>query len=306
MKASAPGKLLLSGAYSVLEGAEAIVTAVDRYVLCDSERPAERVTPEVLAALGPSPAPYFDASALRAENRKLGLGSSAAILVASLAALHERVEEPEALRRSIESVAVAAHRRAQGGGSGVDVLASVWGGTAIVRRTPDTLLLRRSVPLPGDLVVEAWAADVSASTPLLLARVAAFREREPARHAQVMAELHASATRAARALEASQSRGIIAEMNAQRQWLSALGAGAEVSIVTDQVHALAASASSCEAAVLPSGAGGGDIVLWVSSLPSPPEFRSLAAQLGHELVPLGLGARGVEQLPAERVSQRGA
>jgi phosphomevalonate kinase len=306
VKASAPGKLLLSGAYSVLEGAEAIVTAVDRYVICDSERPAERVAPEVLAALGPCPAPHFDAAALRAEGRKLGLGSSAAILVASLAAIHEHLGDPDALRRSIESVAVSAHRRAQGGGSGVDVLASVWGGTSIVRRNSETSLLRRSVPLPVSLVVEAWAAGVSASTPLLLGRVAAFREREPTRHAHVMTELRASATRAARALSAAQSDGIITELNVQRQWLSALGAGAEIPIVTDEVQALASSPSSAHAAVLPSGAGGGDIVLWVSSAPSPPEFRSLAARLGHALVPLELGARGVEQHPTERSSQRGA
>ena len=90
MRACAPGKLVLSGAYSVLEGAPAIVSAVDRYVCCDSARPAELITPEVRAALpAGADAPLFDASALRAEGRKLGLGSSAAILVASLAVTAE-------------------------------------------------------------------------------------------------------------------------------------------------------------------------------------------------------------------------
>jgi hypothetical protein len=78
MRACAPGKLVLSGAYSVLEGAPAIVSAVDRYACCNSARPASLVTDEVRAALPSGNAPEFDAAALRADGRKLGLGSSRA------------------------------------------------------------------------------------------------------------------------------------------------------------------------------------------------------------------------------------
>ena len=83
MRTKAPGKVVLSGAYAVLEGAPAIVSAVSRYVSCDAERVAERLTPEVLAALPSGPFPAFDASELRDGGSKLGLGSSAAILVAT-------------------------------------------------------------------------------------------------------------------------------------------------------------------------------------------------------------------------------
>ncbi len=38
MIARSPGKLVLSGAYSVLEGAPALVAAVDRYVVADGDR----------------------------------------------------------------------------------------------------------------------------------------------------------------------------------------------------------------------------------------------------------------------------
>ncbi|MBM4364466.1 MAG: phosphomevalonate kinase, partial [Deltaproteobacteria bacterium] len=82
MIARAPGKLVLSGAYAVLEGAPAIVTAVDRWVTADTGRPADRLTPEVSAALAGRTAPWFDAGPLRDGEQKLGLGSSAAILVA--------------------------------------------------------------------------------------------------------------------------------------------------------------------------------------------------------------------------------
>ncbi len=42
MRARAPGKVVLSGAYSVLRGAPAIVTAVDRYVEADDGEPETR------------------------------------------------------------------------------------------------------------------------------------------------------------------------------------------------------------------------------------------------------------------------
>src|SRR5579871_2078485 len=94
MRARAPGKLVLSGAYAVLEGAPCLVAAVDRYAVADAARPAPFVTDEVRAAVDAGvldAAPWFDASALRdrapdGTSRKLGLGSSAAILVASMAA----------------------------------------------------------------------------------------------------------------------------------------------------------------------------------------------------------------------------
>ncbi|HET9957635.1 MAG TPA: hypothetical protein VFQ61_24225, partial [Polyangiaceae bacterium] len=117
MKARAPGKLVLSGAYAVLEGAPAIVAAADRYVVADSSRPAGFITPEVRAALPSGPWPAFDASPLREGDRKLGLGSSAAILVASLAAL-ELERDPELaaaeLAERVFRPALVAHREAQG------------------------------------------------------------------------------------------------------------------------------------------------------------------------------------------------
>ncbi len=51
MKARAPGKIVLSGAYSVLEGAVALVAAVDRYAWADTERQPALVTAEVRQAM---------------------------------------------------------------------------------------------------------------------------------------------------------------------------------------------------------------------------------------------------------------
>jgi len=306
MRARAPGKLVLSGAYSVLEGAPAIVTAVDRYVCCDSSRPARLVTPEVRAALLQAAAPDFDASALRADGHKLGLGSSAAILVASLAAVDPRhFETDEELRRAIFERALHAHWQAQGGGSGIDVAASTWGGTLIAVRNPAGELQLEPVLLPPDLVLEVWASQVSASTPLLLAAVARLREDSPAEHAALLRALRVAAERAAHALRGGQTMDLIAELEQQRLGFQALGRAAGVPIVTPEAERLAQAAGTPGAAVLPSGAGGGDIVLWLSDRASPRGFRDLAASLGHHLLPLTIHARGVYRCAPESTCDRG-
>ncbi len=306
MKAAAPGKLVISGAYAVLEGAPAIVSAVNRYVRCDSERAAEVVTAEVRAALPHGPVPHFDASELRADDRKLGLGSSAAILVASLAAVRgAEFADDEALREAIEGPALLAHRQAQGGGSGIDVVASTRGGTLIVRRRSPEALEVRSATLPADLIVEAWASSISASTADLLASVGRFRAQRPLDYEDVMGALSAAARRAADALTGGDARALIAELSSQREGLFRLGQASHVPIVTSEVCRLAAWAEPRDAAVLPSGAGGGDIVLWVSTQPSPPGFRALAVSLGHRHVPLALHARGVSCTSRESSPQRG-
>jgi phosphomevalonate kinase len=294
VKAKAPGKVVLSGAYAVLEGAPAIVSAVNRYVLCDTELAPERITPELRAALPDGPFPGFDASELRDGAHKLGLGSSAAILVAALAAVRApEFSDDDALRAAIEAPALRAHREAQGGGSGIDVAASTRGGTLIARRSEHGALEIEAVPLPSSLRVEVWASGVSASTPELLRAVADFRQHSPLDYEQLMSELGAAAARAAAALRAAQSEAFVAELSAQRELLSRLGSASSVPIVTPEVQQLAEWAKPCGAAVLPSGAGGGDVVLWVGVEASPSPFRELASSLGHRLIPVQLHARGV-------------
>lgn len=307
MKTCAPGKLVLSGAYSVLEGAPAIVSAVDRYVCCDSDRAAPHPTPEVRAALPEGPVPDFDASALRAEGCKLGLGSSAAILVASLAAADSRSFESElSLRRAIADRALLAHHQAQGGGSGIDVAASTWGGTLIAKRQAGTGLELEHVTLPEALVVEVWASGVPASTAELLSRVAQFRMRSPNEYASLLERLGAAARAAAAALRSGQIPELLENIRVQSAGFGALGRAAGVPIITPEVCQLEECASPYPAAVLPSGAGGGDIVLWISSAPSPSSFRERAAALGHRLIPLTLHARGVHRCAPEGSSHRGS
>ncbi len=297
MKVRAPGKLVLSGAYAVLEGAPALVTAVDRYVDVDSSRSAEFVSPEVRAALGQQGAPWFDASALREGEHKLGLGSSAAILVASLAAV-ELESAPAMSDRELQSIvferALAAHHAAQGGGSGVDVAASVYGGTLVFTRAasgPEASAVR----LPDELVIEAWWSGVPAQTPALLASVAALAQRESALHARLLARQTQAASDALAAVQAANLSEFLTALAAQQQTLLALGEAAGVAIVTPAARELGDRARGEAAVVLPAGAGGGDFVLFYGRHPSSDEFRLLAATHGHRAVQLGFGARGVHR-----------
>lgn len=294
MIARAPGKIVLSGAYAVLEGAPAVVTAVDRYVTADTERPPSFVTEEVRAAIGDETPPWFDASALRSGDHKLGLGSSAAILVASLgarAAREQATTDEATLRRLVLEPALVAHRKAQGGGSGIDVAASVHGGTLVAIRRGDELSTR-PVALPSGLVIEVLFAGVPASTPALVARVREHRARAPEDHAALMARLGGAAGRAVSALDAGDVGGFVAALREQLRGFLDLGRRAGAIIVTPEVEHLAGLAEGEDATVIPAGAGGGDVAIYAGP-------RAPSSALGHafrrEHVPLGLrlGARGL-------------
>jgi phosphomevalonate kinase len=299
LKARAPGKLVLSGAYAVLDGAPAIVTAVDRWVTADASRPAARLTPEVSAALASAPAPWFDASALREGEEKLGLGSSAAILVASLAArevLARGALGDAELVELVFSAALAAHARAQGGGSGVDVAAAAHGGTLVYKLTLTAPSVTR-VTLPSALVIETWWSGRAADTSELVRRVRELRERDAGAYDALLGAQGDAARRAERAVLNGDAAAYVGAMHAQRAALAALGRVAAVEIVTPAAERLAGAAAP--AAVLPAGAGGGDVLLYVGFEESPRAFRELAVTLGHRLLPLALGARGVHAEPAK-------
>ena len=185
---SAPGKLILSGEYAVLDGAPAVVMAVDRRArVCVRDAPAGvlRVRTDTTAAakdyrpgsglalvdavlaetgvrggieLG------LDTRAFRgADGNKLGIGSSAALCAALCAALG-----------GSEATAYRAHRRFQGGsGSGVDVAAAWHGG--LIRSGRDGEGLAR-LAWPAGLQRAILASGVAADTRTQLARFAALGE----------------------------------------------------------------------------------------------------------------------------------
>ena len=127
VSASAPGKVVLSGEYAVLDGAPAVCMAVDRRAVVTAGKGAAATSSSslvqtVIKAVGRDATPDCDTRAFATQaGEKLGLGSSAALTVAMLAALEE---EKPGLERAIDI-----HREWQGGsGSGVDIACSLHGG----------------------------------------------------------------------------------------------------------------------------------------------------------------------------------
>jgi phosphomevalonate kinase len=263
------------------------------------------VTPEVRAALaglvadGLSPealeAPWFDASQLRERDRKLGLGSSAAILVASLWETITNLpgygdRSSLDLRDAIFERAIVAHRQAQGGGSGVDVAASTYGGTMVVRKSREDLYLE-ATQLPKGLVIEVYAMPDSASTSEFVAKVLALGERDPALFDATFGAQVAASHQAADALRMEDSVGFLQGLRAQHTALALLGRHAELPIVLPSVAALH-DALPVEGCFLPSGAGGGDVSLFVGLEPSPPFFREELRRQGIRPLALALDAPG--------------
>jgi phosphomevalonate kinase len=296
MRAQAPGKLVLTGAYAVLEGAPAVVVAVDRHAVADTSRAAASPPAEVRAAFGRDAAPEVDVSALQdARGRKLGLGSSAAAVVASLGARAlGRGEDLAApgVREAIFEAAREAHARVQSGGSGVDVAASTFGGAlryALGAPAPSI----RAMGVPRGLVVATFFSGESARTSDLRARVDDARSRRPAEHAAVARAMHEGAFAAADAFEAADVSAYVRAAAMYGELLDRLGRIADAPIVPVGWAALAERASSEGGAFLPSGAGGGDVAVWLGGASPSAAFQSHAATLGLQTLSLSVDAGGL-------------
>ena len=298
MRAAAPGKLLLTGAYAVLEGAPAIVVAVDRRAVADGSRVEPSPSAEVRAALGDASAPAVDVAALHDAGVKLGLGSSAASLVATLGLrAAERGEDlsDAATRARIFADARDAHARVQGGGSGVDVAASVYGGV-LRYQVRGGVADARAIALPERLVVSCFWSGVSARTSDLRARVDALRSRDAASYRARFEALVAASEDAANACD---TRGVAAFLSAARAFVSALaalGAAADAPIIPPAFAALDALAIADGAVFLPSGAGGGDVAVHLAAASPSEAFFAHARTAGMKHLPFVVDREGVRTL----------
>jgi phosphomevalonate kinase len=297
MRAFAPGKLVLTGAYAVLEGAPAIVVAVSRGAYADSSRAALSPTPEVRAALGDDgPAPYADASAMFVGSRKLGLGASASILVASIAAREADVGadlSSVAFRESLFARTRDAHAKAQGGGSGVDVAASVYGGALeYVMGRPV-----KHVTLPQGLQVHVLACRTSARTSELRAEVDRLAGTNPGVHRACMSELAAIADEAAHAVASGAGGSFVDGLRRTARALARLGAAAQVGIVPEGFDELESIAAREEASFCVSGAGGGDVAVYVGPSKPSSSFVERAHALGLVSLDVSLDDEGVRIAP---------
>ena len=331
---SAPGKLVLLGEYAVLEGAPALVLAVDRRARV-SLAPAsgeywEVVSPtlghEALLHVGrdgvqwqDGPVPelawlatmfgelpfaaglppcriVLDSDAFfiidrYGEQIKLGLGSSAAVIVALLGALHACADR--GAPTLVSSIAV--HRAIQHGrGSGIDVAAAFAGGLSkfeLRENSPECV----PTQLPEAL---HWCCVFSgrpASTAALLGGVAAWREREPSAYADRMGELGTISSRGVDAVMDHDAASFLSSLRDYARALARFGDAAGVDIVSRGHRVLAALAEDCGAVYKSCGAGGGDVgVTFAMDDMRLREFTGRAVEAGYAVVGLGADPRGLE------------
>ena len=129
MIATAPGKLILTGEYAVLDGASALVIAVDRRVTARRHTGPRGSSPFLVAVADEIAAKYgadhpaaraaleivADSRAFFLGTTKLGLGSSAAVTVAATALALATTNDKVAVidRDAVQTIAAAAHAAAQ-------------------------------------------------------------------------------------------------------------------------------------------------------------------------------------------------
>lgn len=276
IRASAPGSLMLFGEHAVLHGRRALVCAVssrltvrltpraDRRVRIESalgrhETSLDAPEPSIpfrfvvaaLAHRGAGLPAGFDLAIDSEFSPTVGLGSSAAVTVATLAALDAlagRATDRGTLARDAREII----RRVQGAGSGADAAASVFGG--IVAYRADPLDIRRIAQAPPLTLVYSGAKT---PTPEVIRRVESARAAMPEIFDAIYETMGRVAEEATAAIERADWTRTGALMNVAQGLMDAIGVNN--SALSSIVHALRADPGVLGAKI--SGSGLGDCVV---------------------------------------------
>lgn len=286
MVASAPGKVVLSGEYAVLDGAAATCMAVDRRarvsvqihdqpwhqivapgfsavegrfvvtgagVEWSSGRDAYALFDEVWQQIDATPAGHLSFSLDTEEFRdtasgvKMGVGSSAA-LAAALATLLCTTLAPD---DSPARVAAAAHRKFQGGvGSGVDIACSLMGGLIEYRMDRDEQI---QIEWPEGLCSALLWSGVASGTAEKIKRLELSSTR------QSRADLGAAAEQMAGAWKSGSAQRVLDGYEDYMLVLKRFSVDHELGIFDAGHGALVDAAGEMGLIYKPCGAGGGDI-----------------------------------------------
>ncbi|MFO7287524.1 MAG: hypothetical protein C0P79_011770 [Gammaproteobacteria bacterium] len=317
--ARAPGKAVVLGEYAVLHGAPALVVAVDRratVTIAPSGKPVNvvetrasevrvfeaspgRETGVALVDLVVGERPRdrepwhatLDSTAFFQGARKLGLGSSAAVLTAFACAWAAWTQAPRPSREAL----IALHRRFQGGsGSGLDIAASLAGGAIVYRLDGADVPHVSSVQLPNGVGFAGVFAGRSASTPDLLARYYSWRAEKPEEAAARQRALRQISQLGCAAAERGESEDFLRAIDQYGRELDALGRAIGADIVTAEHRALAETARRFGVIYKVSGAGGGDLGLGLATdSEALAAFKTAAAEQGFPVVDLGLDRCGL-------------
>jgi mevalonate kinase len=249
--ASAPGSLMLLGEHAVLHGQLALVCAVNRRIQV-TLIPRKDRTIRISSALGryrmtmdeikPSKTFRFVIAALRRFattipsgfdlridsefSHRVGLGSSAAVTVATLAVLKRLVASPaeagvQAQRAWLQDLlkeSVNVIRETQGLGSGADVAASVYGGVVLYRAPPI-----RAVKLKARYPLTVIYSGSKKPTVEVVRQVEKARITNPALFGAIFRLMGQSSRKAAAAIRRKNWKEVGAIMNFNQGLMAAIG-----------------------------------------------------------------------------------
>lgn len=303
---SAPGKIFFIGEYAVLEGAWAVVAAVQRRVYL--ERGGGRMRP--LVAMGRRAACEWlerpdlaeeiwlaDSRELYVGRKKLGLGSSAAVAVGAVASVFAEAGlsvEDKRLRKQIWAVACDVHDSWQRTkGSGADVAAAVFGGIFAYRRSGERDFEEKlwSPPRAAKFFL-VWTGKIS-DTRSLVRAVRAIKARNKMFHAKLVRDMSAC-TQTFIEKGSSCLKVLFSCLQQYNDLMDALGRAAGIEVVGEFERFVAKVAGRFGGASKPCGAGGGDMVL--VALPSEADIGKFTAafeEAGAWVFEVGIDCGGV-------------
>lgn len=297
--ASAPGKLVIAGDYAVLEGAPAVVMALDRRA---------RVTLDDDADAGILvDAPDLDIRAARGRMEKAVMhwqdaaaGGRLDLVTSVLECLAADKALPDAFSAHLDTQAffsayrrgdklglgssaaltvalvgairalrgrkppalkamIAMHRQVQGGRGSGLDIAAGLLGGVLVYRLHKGRPRVVQASWPGELALCCVWSGRPASTGRALARLDEWHRVHPAEYDTVMNELKVEATSVAAALEAGDAEAMVAGMAAYASGLERLGQASGIDIICAEHRAVAGMAADCGVVYKTCGAGGGDV-----------------------------------------------
>jgi phosphomevalonate kinase len=313
--ATAPGKLILTGEYAVLDGAPALVLAINRrvvarrkagpvgssvFLVAVAEELARRRGPDdpaVKAAMEIA----VDSSALYDDDgTKLGLGSSAAVTVAATAlALSGDRTLPVIDREEVMAVAMAAHAVGQAGrGSGADVAAAVHGN--VIHYAKDQPVERLSWPKEVTLI--PFFTGIAAKTTQLIAKMEEARARDPAGVDAALAAIAKASRAACQACAVREpeiaSNALLAALALAAHGTDQLAAATGMALVPPCVTRARDAMSGLGGTAKTTGAGGGDVAIAV--LPAREDVtiaRRLLIEAGCQVLDMSVDQLGVDLQP---------
>ncbi|TNF24237.1 MAG: hypothetical protein EP329_25335 [Deltaproteobacteria bacterium] len=312
IRASAPGKLMVAGEYTVSgPGGVALAVAVDRRLTVEV-RPGGtswKVSSEALGLVDVAPVavPIVAHALERVDGlpsggqihilgdlgvgpTKPGFGSSAALAAASLTALQRLAGQ---VTPNVKD-AIALHRAIQGGrGSGYDVATVMTGGVTLFDNQSGRLLCRE-VAWPEGLHAAVFFTGVGASTVALLDRVACWKAEDPEDMRAYLAPLGEETRELVDAWMAGDVARILTAAAQVQEELDTFDRAGEIGIYAGGQMQLLAAVEDAGAIGRTAGAGGGDC-LWAFSDRAEVIERATeaAAALGFERVDVSFPASGL-------------